>query len=67
MEEIREYKGKISSLNSKEIRIFSQQDQESRLGVLKSEQEDFLVKANLIEKNIKDIEAIINVKFFFFL
>ena len=38
-----------------------QQDQEKRLENLKTEQEDFLMKASLIEKNVADIEAIINV------
>ena len=40
-----------------------QQDQEKRLENLKTEQEDFLMKASLIEKNVADIEAIINVLF----
>ena len=42
-----------------------QQDQEKRLENLKTEQEDFLMKASLIEKNVADIEAIINVLFLF--
>lgn len=37
------------------------QDQENRLMKLQKEQEEFLLKAGLIQQNVQDIEAIIAV------
>lgn len=37
------------------------QDQENRLQKLQNEQEEYLLKAGLIQQNVQDIEAIIAV------